>query len=100
MASQFEPVPIDELVGYSTKQLLALRNKLLACEESLDCSDMLADEIDSALICFKDDSRWQKLYEATKSELSTREHVPNGSERKAERQAQGKEQRSRDRRGR
>ena len=83
MTSIVVPVPVAELPKLATKQLLALRDRLLACEESMQRSDASLDEIDPATIRFKDDPRWVVLYDAVKTELATREHVPGGDERRA-----------------
>ena len=76
MPSLVKPVVPAELAAMPTRQLLALRDKLLACEESLAASDAGPDEIDPATIRFKDDPRWAPLHAAVNAELSTREHVP------------------------
>lgn len=82
MPSLVEPVDVALLPKWHTKRLLQLRNKLLRCEASLDASDVedLA-ELDASLIRFKDDPRWQPLYDAVRAQLSTREHVPRSVRR-------------------
>ena len=86
MPSVVSPVAVGDLARMVTKQLLGLRDRLLACEESFAHSDATPDEIDPAKIRFKDDPRWAALYAAVKAELATREHVPGGAERRAARQ--------------
>ena len=79
MTSIVKVVAPAALTKLTTKRLLALRNRLLACEESFADSDVLPDdaasEIDPASIRFKDDPRWALLFNAVKAELSTREHA-------------------------
>jgi hypothetical protein len=74
--SLVKPVAPAALAAMPTRQLLALRDKLLACEESLAASDAEPHEVDPATIRFKDDPRWAPLHAAVKAELGTREHVP------------------------
>jgi hypothetical protein len=86
MASVVTPVPASELPEWPTKRLLALRDRLLHCEESLELSDVQdLSEIDPSVIRFREDPRWSELYEATLAILNTREHVPRGLEQKARR---------------
>jgi hypothetical protein len=91
MPSVVAIVPHALLTKLAAKRLLALRDRLLACEESLADSDVypedVASEIDPTKIRFKDDPRWGLLYNAIKAELSTREHVPRGNELRAQRRA-------------
>jgi hypothetical protein len=79
--------PLDDLSARPTRQLLALRDRLLRCEASLAASDVrpadAAREIDPDTIRFKDDPRWTAMYEAVKAELATREHVARPAERRA-----------------
>jgi hypothetical protein len=90
MPSVVAIVPHAVLTKLAAKRLLALRDRLLACEESLADSDVypedISSEIDPAKIRFKDDPRWVLLYDAVKAELSTREHVPRRDERRAQQQ--------------
>lgn len=98
MPSVVKPESLDQLENFATKQLLGLRDRLLACESSLAESDPLPQdvetEIDPSRIRFKDDPRWVDLYQAVKAELSTREHVDGGDQRRAIRKEQAKAQRS------
>lgn len=86
MPSPVKPVALGDLSSWPTRRLLALRDRLLRCEDTPDQSDVqdLA-EIDPSVIRFKDDPRWTELYEATINVLNTREHVPTGTERKLRR---------------
>lgn len=85
MPSIVTPVPIADLTDWPTKRLLALRDALLRCEDSFDCSDAHFDEIDPARIRFKADPRWAELYDATRAALRAREHVPSRRERQLQR---------------
>jgi len=87
MPSTLTPVSLDELAALPTARLLALRDRLLACVDSLAASDLTADEVDVTTIQFKDDPRWTVLYDAVKAVLSTREHVRRPAERRVERDA-------------
>ncbi len=81
MPSLVQPVPSGDLASWPTKRLLALRDRLLHCEESLEQSDVQdLGEVDVSVIRFKDDPRWSELYEAVRNILITREHVPGGTE--------------------
>jgi hypothetical protein len=79
MPSRVTPVAPDALSSMPTRALLALRNRMLACEESLAASDATPDELDPDVIRFKDDPRWKPSYDAVKAVLATREHVPRRS---------------------
>src|SRR5690242_4999316 len=98
MPSAVKPVPADELATWPTKRLLALRDRLLRCAPNIECTDIQHAEelerLDPSLIHFKNDPRWSDLYETVKRILNTREHVPAGPERAAERKARGKQARS------
>ena len=87
---ELQPVPLVGLKALTTRQLMGLRGRLLRVEESPDASDRLAHEIDPALIQFKSDPRWPVTYQAVLGELGKREHLPNGPERLAQRQAQAR----------
>ena len=87
MSSKVDPSERELLSTLPTKRLLALRDRLLRCEENMAASDKTPDEVDAAFIYFKDDARWSALYGALIAELNTREHVPGGDERKRRRKA-------------
>ena len=91
MPSLVPSIALDTLTTWPTKRLLALRDRLLRCEENLDASDVqdLA-EIDANTIRFKDDPRWKAHYDAVRQVLSTREHVPGGEARRAQRELRTK----------
>ncbi len=95
MPSVVSPVTTEDLARMVTRQLLALRDPLLACEESRARSDATPGEIDPASIRFKDDPRWAALHAAVKAELDTREHVPGGAERRAARQQRARRAKTR-----
>jgi len=90
MPSIVTSISPSELAELATNQLLGLRDRLLACEDSPAHSDVTpaeaASAIDPTTIRFKDDLRWIVLYEAVKAELATREHVPGRDERRSDRQ--------------
>lgn len=89
MPAAVQPVSAAELDTWPTKRLLSLRGRLLRCEASVEASDIQRpeelDRLDPSLIHFKDDPRWDALYEIVKGILNTREHVPGGPERTARR---------------
>ena len=69
------PMPLIELEGLSTKQLLGRLRRLHQCEESLALSDRdVAD--DSGCIEFKQSQEWIVAFQNVKQVLSRREHVP------------------------
>jgi hypothetical protein len=68
-------MPLIELEGLSTKQLLGRLRRLHQCEESLALSDRdVAD--DSGCIEFKQSQEWIVAFQNVKQVLSRREHVP------------------------
>ena len=86
MPSLVPPIALDTLTTWPTKRLLALRDRLLRFEENLDVSDVQdMSELDANVIRFKDDPRWKAHYDAVRALLSTREHVPGGDARRAQR---------------
>src|SRR5262245_6351996 len=76
-----------ELEQMDTRQLLALRDRLLECEDSLDVSDKERSKLEANHVYFKDDPRWREMYSVVRSILSTREHVPGVDERRDQRTA-------------
>jgi hypothetical protein len=80
-------ISLPEMERMGARQLLALRDRLLACEESLAQSDKASSELTAECIYFKDDPRWREMYSRVLSLLNTREHLPGGDERRAQRQA-------------
>ena len=88
MPSLVPAVDVSELAAWPTKRLLALRTRLLRCEESLENSDVQdPTELDPDVIRFKSDPRWTALYQAVLDLLATREHQPSGTERTEARKA-------------
>ena len=98
MPSQVKPVSAANLATWPTKRLLALRDRLLRCELDIEHSDIQhpeeLEELDPSLVQFKADPRWAELYETVKRILDTREHVPGGDERAAQRKERAKQARS------
>ncbi len=64
----------DELNLLSIDRLLAYRNKALSIENSLTASDYAdtAKNLDPEFIWFKDDPRWQNVYNRILSVLKTK----------------------------
>ena len=76
MPSLVPPIALDTIAAWPTRRLLALRDRLLRCEDSLEVSDVQdVSELDPEVIRFKDDVRWNPLYDGVRALLSTREHV-------------------------
>lgn len=91
MPSHVPPIALDTLAKWPTKRLLALRDRLLRCEENVDASDVQnLTELEANTIRFKDDPRWKAHYDAVRTVLSTREHVPGGDARRAQRELRAK----------
>ena len=85
----------DELEQMSTKELLGRLSRLQACEESPETSDMSADEIASVKgILFTKTPEWHKAHAELKTVLRSREHVPDGIERKARREERARRNKS------
>lgn len=84
----------------STKELLGRRKRLLACEESLELSDIYEWEFSPGPdeIWFKESAEWKAAYREVKDVLSTREHVPGGEERRQARKVRAERARSIERR--
>ena len=75
------PIPLIELEGLSTKQLLGRLRRLHECEESLALSDRAVAD-DSGCIEFKQSPEWISAFRDVKQVLFRREHVPRKSELK------------------
>ncbi len=102
---QLRTVPVVDrsaLEKRSTRELLARLRKLLACEESLEASDLEPGEasLRADEIAFKDSAKWQGAYSEVKALLADREHVPGGDERKEKRHERARATRSMERKGR
>jgi hypothetical protein len=86
MSSLVKMVSKDKLAEMHTGTLMARRDALLKCEESLGLSDR--DENHSVAVGtieFKDTDEWKLSYRQLKEELSTRENLPSKGERKEDR---------------
>ena len=82
MPSRVPPIDLDTLATWPTKRLLALRDRVLRCEENIGVSDVQdLSELDANIIRFKDDPRWKAHYDGVRAVLSTREHVPGAKRR-------------------
>jgi hypothetical protein len=64
----------SELRRLTIKRLLAYRKKALSLENTLSDSDYhdAVEELETTFIWFKDDPRWQALYERILTELARR----------------------------
>jgi len=62
---KLHPLPIETLRTMTSERLLQYRQKALSLEESLETSDFCdtVSELDPSFIWFKNDSRWQPLYD-------------------------------------
>lgn len=71
------PMGRDELAKLPTGALLARLKRLRWCEDTPDHSDLLPEEIESAvgMILFKTDPAWRSAYGDVKDVLAGREHV-------------------------
>lgn len=83
-SGDFEPMALpprlkiltdDELNSLSVDRLLAYRNKALSIENSLIASDYVdtAKNLDPEFIWFKDDPRWQNVYNRILLVLKTKQ---------------------------
>lgn len=70
-----------ELESLTVERLLAYRAKALSLENTLDGSDYrnIVSTLDMTFIWFKDDTRWQPLYDDILSELARKQTQPSGS---------------------
>jgi len=73
---RIRPLTSAELEHLSTERLLAYRKQALSLENSLAASDYtdMSDSLDPTYIWFKDDPRWEPLYNAVLDELSRKQH--------------------------
>ncbi|MFK8069121.1 MAG: hypothetical protein AB8D52_12870 [Gammaproteobacteria bacterium] len=69
------PLTLNELEKLPTHRIMAYLQKLHACENSLEESDLELHEIARKGIVFKNTKEWQKQYEIVKSELQTRPNI-------------------------
>lgn len=65
----------EELLMLSVDRLLAYRRKALSIENSMNASDYvdIAKDLDPEFIWFKDDLRWQDVYNRTLAVLNTKQ---------------------------
>ncbi len=86
-----EALTKEELKQLHTGTLMARREKLLRCEESLDTSDKDSSySLPTGSIEFKASDEWQIAYKQLKEELSKREHWPSKGERREYRRSNAK----------
>ncbi len=86
-----EALSTEELKRLHTGTLMARREKLLKCEESLDKSDKDSSYSSPARnIEFKTSDEWQIAYKQLNEELSKREHWPSKGERRECRRSNAK----------
>ena len=66
-----------ELQYLTVERLLAYRKQALCLENNLAASDYteMAHTLDTAYICFKDDPRWQPLYDSILGELARQQYA-------------------------
>lgn len=66
---------VEELKKLPTHRILAYRDKLLACENSVSESDLGSHEVTVVGIVFKDSEAWKKQYAAVKSVLADKPNI-------------------------
>ena len=73
---KIRPLTSTELEHLTEERLLAYRKQALSLENSLAASDYnnMADSLDPTYIWFKDDPRWQTLYDTVVTELSQKQN--------------------------
>lgn len=73
---RIRPLTSAELEHLSVERLLAYRKQALSLENSLAASDYtnMADSLDPTYIWFKDDPRWQPLYDSVLKELNRKQY--------------------------
>ena len=71
------PLTQGELQHLDIKRLLAYRQQALCLENSLAASDYTntADSLDNSYIWFKDDPRWESLYNLILAELNKKQNA-------------------------
>jgi len=83
MPSLVQIVSKGKLAEMHTGTLMARRDALLKCEESLGLSDRDKNfKVADGTVEFKDTYEWKLSYRQLKDELSTREDFPSKGERK------------------
>ena len=75
---RIRPLTAAELKHLTIERLLAYRKQALCLENSLAASDYInvAQGLDDTYIWFKDDPRWQPLYDSILDELARKQN-PN-----------------------
>ena len=73
---RIRPLTSLELGHLTVDRLLAYRKQALCLENSLAASDYIdiADSLDETYIWFKDDPRWQPLYNSILDELDRKQN--------------------------
>lgn len=76
---QIRPLTSDELEDLTVDRLLAYRKQALCLENSLAAADYtdMADCLDDTYIWFKDDPRWEPLYNSILDELNRKQNTGN-----------------------
>ena len=74
---RIRPLTQGELQHLDIKRLLAYRQQALCLENSLAASDYTntADSLDNSYIWFKDDPRWESLYNLILAELNKKQNA-------------------------
>ena len=72
---RIRPLTTTELEHLSVDRLLAFRKQALCLENSLPASDYtnMSDSLDDTYIWFKDDPRWETLYNSILAELARKQ---------------------------
>jgi hypothetical protein len=80
LPQRLKPLTRAELGHLTEERLLAYRKKALSLENSLAASDYtdMSDSLDPRYIWFKDDPRWQPLYDAVLEELNRKQILKRG----------------------
>ncbi len=69
------PLTVEKLNKLPTHRILAYRDKLHACENSVSESDLEPHEVTVEGIVFKDSEAWKKQYALVKSVLAERPNI-------------------------
>ena len=73
---RIRPLTSAELEHLTVDRLLAYRKQALCLENTLAASDYtnVADSLDETFIWFKDDPRWEPLYDLIREELDRKQN--------------------------
>ena len=76
---RIRPLAPEELAHLTVDRLLAYRKQALCLENSLQASDYtnIANSLDDTFIWFKDDPRWEPLYNLILEELARKQNPTN-----------------------